>query len=305
MSTEPNVAVAVRTLVFAGFTVHSTDRNPGYALIQASRFDEFGARQRYTFALAENLQLGSIEVDAATISADHNEAELVVIGETTSTVPNVSWLRFGNLFGGAVTSSAPLDDDFAGRITELGLNRLPGGLVGRPDDLFELYAHAALEFTLGGRVLRYGQERRFEARPDGLALLDDRFRSIYDAKASENGYETTAESIRQFKSYVELFMAAYESYIPRIHSFIVISGKFAQGDQALRDRSRDFRADTGVSLCFVTVSNLLLLIDAVKQAPSARRIVNWSRIFSETFPDTARVTEEIMTGRRDQIVPRL
>ena len=43
-------------------------------------------------------------------------------------------------------------------------------MAGKPDDMLELYSEECLEYMLECPVRRYGQERRFERLPDGLAL---------------------------------------------------------------------------------------------------------------------------------------
>src|SRR6266850_8122845 len=209
---RPDVSIAVRTLTTGGFILESAERNPGYILLHMSRIDEFGASHHYCFAVAEE-HFGQAQVETARIAAEYRHAQLVLIGRNDSTLPTVEWDRFINLFGGPVFSASPLEPDFADHLIALGHNRLPDGLQGRADDLFEAYVHVALEFMLGTRVVRYGQNRRFEARPDGIVLPYRNFAALYDAKAYREGYEVTAETIRQFKSYVEDFSSRYQSYL--------------------------------------------------------------------------------------------
>jgi hypothetical protein len=76
------------------------------------------------------------------------------------------------------------------------------GVSGRPDVLFEEYTHVALQFLLADRVIRYGQERRGEAVPDGIAFAQGQAILPYDAKAYAGGYEVSRDSVRQFGDYV-------------------------------------------------------------------------------------------------------
>jgi hypothetical protein len=269
------------------------------------RHDEFGALHHYAFAIADDRPLTDVDIAAAGISANHDEARLVIVGETEAAVPAVSWDRFINLFGGPIHSTSPLDPDFRSQLAELAYNRLPQGLVGRADDLFELYVRTGLEFVLGGRVIRYGQDRRFEARPDGLALPRDRFRALYDAKAYENGYPVSAEGIRQFRSYVNDFEQRYSAYLPRLNSFIVVSGSFTQSDTALRERFHEFVADPGIPLAFLKASVLAEIIELVADAPATRQSIDWARVFATPVVDSSRVRSEIEAIRRDRIIPGL
>lgn len=299
----PRVPDAVRTLVAGGFSLHSAVRNPGYALLLMRRADEFGAQHHYAFAIADNRPLTAVDIEAASISAAHDRAHLVIVGETEERVPSVEWDRFINLFGGAVHSTSPLDSEFADRLVELSHNRLPAGMEGRADDLFEAFVWAALEFILAGRVIRYGQDRRFEARPDGLAFPQERFRALYDAKAYADGYPVTAESIRQFRSYVVDFEQRYGTYLSRLNCFIVVSGEFSQSDAALAKRHLEFIADPGIPLSFLKATVLAEIIHMIAAIPSVRRSIDWARIFAAPVVEVSEVRKEIEAIRRDMIIP--
>lgn len=296
------LSLTVRTLVASGFVLQSTSRNPGYALLIAQRSDEFGAVHTSAFAVAENRPLTDTEVAACQQSARYNNAQLVVVGSAACDVPSIPWDRFVTLFGGAIHSTSALDPDFGAQLVELGHNRLPVGLNGRPDDLFEQYVWSGLEFILAGRVVRYGQNRRFEARPDGVALPHNDFCAIYDAKAYSNGYDVTADGVRQFKSYVADFRARYSAYFPRLNAFIVISGGFVQGEQALRERYEEFVATEGMPLTFMTAQVFREIITATAERPSVRRSINWAKVFASPLVNAEVVRDEITAVERDGIV---
>src|SRR5690606_27184609 len=126
----------------------------------------------------------------------------------------------------------PLDPAFGEQLEQLARNNLPSGLVGRPDDLFEGHVRSGLEFLLGSPVIRYGQERRFESRPDGVAV--GTFFCLFDAKAYSKGYPIERESMRQFASYIGEFQDRYRPYGTRIRSFLVVSGKFPHREDTLK-----------------------------------------------------------------------
>lgn len=300
---SPDLPVAVRTLVAGGFVLDAAERNPGYALLHMHRVDEFGAVHSYSFAIAEK-RLHPAQVAAAQIASGHKRSRLVLIGEADGTeLPAVEWDRFLNLFGGPVFGASPFDPQFRGQIALLGTNQVPDGLVGKADDLFEAYVRDALEFILGGRVIRYGQDRRFEARPDGIALPGHNFCALYDAKAYRDGYPVSAESIRQFKSYVEDFEKRYRAYLPRVNAFIVISGDFVQGGDALGDRSRELQAECGVPLVFLRANDLGEIVAMVAERPAVRRSIDWRRIFADPIISTSRVRKDMDAVLRDRIVP--
>jgi hypothetical protein len=214
----------------------------------------------------------------------------------------VEWNRFLNLFGGPVYSTSPFDPEFGARLVTLGRNKLPPGLSGAPDDLFEVFVRVALEFILGGRVIRYGQERRFEARPDGLALPRHGFTLMYDAKAYTTAYPVTAESIRQFKSYVEDFRRRYNPYL-RLNAFVVVSTKFEQGQSALEERNREMIAECSVPLVFLRSAVLSDIIQLIAGRPSARGAINWARVFADPIVSVKRVSREMIAIDKDGILP--
>lgn len=297
----PELSLAVRTLLSGGFLLDRVERQPGYALLIARRLDEFEVAHRYCFAVFEQ-EFSPSQIETVRIESKHYGAEPVLIGEGIAEMPCLDWDRFMSLFGGPILSLKPFEPQFREHLNELGRNRLPEGLEGKPDDLFEVYVREALEFILGERVIRYGQERRFEARPDGLVLPSQNFYALYDAKAYREGYEVTRDSLRQFGSYVADFGKRYNSYLQRMNSFIVISGKFVQSEEALDRRSHEFVADYGVPLSFLTTDVLGQVVEVLSEQTVVRRALSWARIFSDSVPQASKVRCEIETVLRDRTV---
>ena len=299
----PNLQVAVRTLTIGGFALEKANRFPGYALIFMYRYDEFGVKQQYCFAIFEDPP-EAVQIQAAEIAAKHNKAEIVIIGSTqVREKPNVMWNRFLNLFGGPVYSYSPLETEFGDCLRQLGFNTLPAVLEGKPDDLFELYVHKALEFIFGCKVHRYGQERRFEARPDGVIIQDRMFSALFDAKAYSNGYDVTLDSIRQFSSYVTEFRSRYSQYF-ELNAFIVISGSFPHSKKTLEGRSRQFLSETSIPLAFLTAESVVQIIGLLSNFPSARRSINWRKIFVNPVVGPELVQAELQLINKDKIISK-
>lgn len=226
----PDFPLVMRTLLSGGFVLDRVEREPGYAMFVTHRLDEFGVSHCYCFAVFED-NFSSSQVETVKIEAKHYGAEPVLVGEGCAEVPSLGWEKFISLFGGPILSLKPFEPCFREHLHELGHNRLPEGILGKPDDLFEVYVREALEFVLGARVRRYGQDRRFEVRPDGIVLLHQNFYALYDAKAYGKGYKVTQDSLRQFGSYVKDFSTRYGTYLQRMNSFLVVSGEFVQGEK--------------------------------------------------------------------------
>lgn len=296
----PDFVTAVRTLTIGGFVLQGADRKPGYSLLYVYRTDEFGSRQQYCFALAEKI-LTKEQAEGAAIGAANYKANLVIVGESDAQFPKLSWDTFINIFGGPIFSTSVLDPDFGEKLKILGHDQLPPDLVGNPDDLFEIYVNLALGFILGGRVVRYGQARRFEPKPDGLAIPGLNFSALYDAKAYKDGYEVTANSIRQFKSYVEDFQNRYQAYY-RLNSFIVISGHFAHKTSTLIERSQELTAECGIPLSFLDANSLSQIVMLFCQHPLARRSVNWRRVFTKVVVKLELIEEELQMINKDGVI---
>lgn len=299
----PSVEVAVRTLLTGGFVLEAVDRNPGYALLRLHRMDEFGAVSRYCFMLSEAAATEP-QLSAARIAAGHDGAHLIVVADASilGPEPRVSWPQLLQLLGGPVLSTGPLDANFPSVLDELGHNRLPATMSGEPDDLFEAAVRESFQFVLGTRVIRYGQNRRFEARPDGIVLPRASFAALFDAKAYTSCYEVDADSVRRFSSYVAEFASRYRAYLPRVNSFIVISGTFCQNADALRRRSQEFVAECGVTLCFLTSVSLGRMIVQVRGFPAARGAVAWRLVFGDPIESELRLQEELERIRRDGLI---
>jgi hypothetical protein len=299
----PDLSLAVRTLYAGGFILSKVQREPGYALIVAHRIDEFRVAHRYCFAIFED-EFAQTQVETVKIAAKYHGAEPVLVGEGVADLPTMQWEGFISLLGGPVFSLKPFEPLFREHLHKLGHNRLPPGLEGKADALFEVYVREALEFILGERVVRYGQDRLFEARPDGLVLPSRGFYALYDAKAYSNGYPVTRDSLRQFGSYVEEFSKKYGGYLQRLNSFLVVSGKFVQSEKALGDRSREFIAEHQTPLSFVTADALGEMIEILSGTPILRRAVNWSRVFSDPVARPSLIRSEVDKVLRDKTVGR-
>ena len=210
--------------------------------------------------------------------------------------------QFHDRLGGAIHSVLPLQPEYCAHLEVLGHNAVPTELNGTADDLFEEYVHAGLQFMLGRRVIRYGQERRFETVPDGVAFDHAAALILYDAKAAKNGYDVDTTSVRQFGDYVRRFDAAYERLLGRLSAFVVVSGSFENGDESLEDRARDFLAEYGCPLSFMTASEMGAIVNLLAAQPLFRRSIEWKRVFSRAIVRVGDVQAELGRLNRDGLV---
>jgi hypothetical protein len=297
-----DLPTVVRTLVATGFILRNVRRHRSHALVECYRVDEFDASVPYQFILAE-ASLSRAEREALKRQADHRDAHLVFIGvHQGGSVTSISLEKFLARCGGPVKSWLPLEGDFAQHLEELGHNKLPSGLIGKPDDLFEEYVHAGLEFIFASRVIRYGQKRKFESLPDGLALPKRTLILPYDAKAYANGYPVARDSIRQFQDYVQTLNAKYENYLSRAHTFVLISGHFAGDESQLRRRSGELYSACQCPLAFLTARDLGEACGIFAEKPVFRTVIDWPSIFSQTFVRPRIIREALRSAERDRVI---
>jgi hypothetical protein len=303
-SMRKTISNVIRTILCGGFQLIKAESKPGFYTLICYRLDEFGAELKYCF-IVTNDRLNKTQMEIALIEAKQYGAIPVIIGEADGDTVSIEWVKFANIFGGPVLSVSPMEKMFQDNLIELSFDKLPSGLVGDADDLFEQYVNSALIFLMGGPVKSYGQKRRFERKPDGIAIPNDNFCALYDAKAYSNGYEISISQVRQFSSYVEDFEKRYSNYnVPRLNSFLVISGKFQQRTSTLEKRSKSFLADNHIPLSFFTSIELVEMLKYVSEYPGTRKAIQWNHIFSDTIASSDRVKKEIQIIKADHIIKR-
>lgn len=293
-----------RTLFSAGFVVTNFSRKPSYIAFHVFRADEFGVKANYLIAFSDGEKFSQTDYKALQRSATYQSEYLVLVGSIdesdTKEIPVILPETFFQRLGGTVSSYLPLEDFYPEHLEILGRNKLPVGLTGKADELFEEYVYVGLQFLLQNRVIRYGQERLFEKLPDGIAFGGSVL-LLYDCKAAHKGYEISSNSMRQFADYVNAFHRRYQNFVGRVNSFLVISG-FFQHSNSLEDRSRELLAECGVPLSFLTAKDLGEIIKLFIKNPVYRQSVDWKRVFSGGLIQTARVIEDLRERRKDGVI---
>ena len=301
---EVKTPTIVRTLIGSGFQIAKSVRKPSYLVFHAYRRDEFGVRWHYLFAYSGSRKLSEGDLAGLRSIASTEGASLIVIGEAggvNDQVPTLSPEDFTARLGGAIPSFLPLEPGYADQLKKLGRNELPPGLAGQADNLFEAYVHAGLEFLLQERVVRYGQDRRFEVVPDGLVMGQGPFILLYDCKAAKKGYHISRDSIRQFADYVKSFHQRYEKYTGRLHAFLLISGEF-QSEGTLEARSRELYAECKVPLVFLAAGEMGKIVTMMADRPAYRQSIDWQSIFSESVIRADEVDKYLQARTRDKII---
>ena len=305
MEQEQVLPTIVRTLLSLGFLIVHSNRNPSYIALTIARIDEFGVQNRYLMACCDiGITLSGGDVRSLQKQAKHEGTALVVVGAVESrdsSLPVMTLDDFLGRLGGPVSALLPLEPAYPDQLRILGHNALPAGLVGKPDDLFEKYVHAGLQFVLQDRVVRYGQAHLFEAVPDGLSVGRRSPLMLYDAKAAADGYEITRDTIRQFSDYVRCFHERYEAYTGRVFCFLVVSGDF-HAAETLEARSNQLYADCQVPLRFLPAAEMASIVSLLANRPTYRQSLDWKAVFSNTIVRVTAVQKHLEASCRDGVI---
>ena len=304
--TEPNKTDVFRLLVGSGFTIIEAIPEPNYHLFDVTRTEQLGVKVRYRIAVASG-RMSRSDTDWLVRDAARLGAALVLVGDVDQTLTDTAVLTYAQLvdrLGGPMFSVLPLAPEYPARLAVLGDNRLPMGLRGTPDDLFEHYVHAGLQFLFRSRVIRYGQERRGEPVPDGVAIGPSAPLARYDAKAAKGGYAMSMEAVRQFSDYVLDFHKKYESHVGRVDFFLVVSGSFADDEEQLAARARTVQAKCGVPLAFLTAETFGGLVRLLVREPVYRPTLDWGLIFARPVVRLSDAQEQLRSRAKDGVLPR-
>ena len=301
----PDKQAVVRALVGSGFTL-SEGIYPfsNYEIFRAARVEQLGCKVRYMIAVTAS-RFSASEIAWLIKDAERSGVALVLVGEATE-VPSeavlLSYEQFFDRLGGPIFSMVPFDPQFTSRLEVLGDNKLPNDLDGIPNELFEQYTHAGLQHLFGTRVVRNGQERRGEAVADGIAIGPSIPLIIYDAKAASGGYSTSMGAVRQFMDYVNDFHKKYKKQVGKVDYFLVISGGFADDEDALEERSLAMKSRCGVTLCFLSATFLGTAVELLVREPLARPALDWHLIFGRVQARIKDVEKQLQACRRDAIL---
>ncbi len=298
----PKADAAIRTLLVNGFHLQTARRMVGHIILDAYSYDLFGVRIDYSIAIFD--EVPSVAAVAGFVaSAEHQKhLPLVVAPSGTFQCVTLTHEEFYKALGGSVDHSLLVTSDLASRLEQLGLNQVPEGMEGSAEELLEIAVKICLEYLLEHRAHRWGADRRFEPLPDGLAFGKSNLILLYDAKAHGNGYEPSAQDMRSFRTYIDDFHAKYERDLGRIHSFVVVSGKFPHSEGRLTERSAELYSACQVPICFLLARTLGEMVTILLKHPTLRPAVNWRQIFAKPVPVVDDLGRQIKSLVKDGIL---
>lgn len=301
---QSKLAELMRTLLSNDFEPDTIKRvSPEFALLEVHKSDSLGISIGYTILLSvEKPSESALELLEKTATARRSRPIILSEAQPQS---RLTWYhpdRFYQILGGPVSSTLILTPDLPGVLDTLGRNLLPDGWSGKPDDYFEEYVKECLQFLLNSRAWRYGQERLFEKVPDGLIFGKNNLLLLFDAKAYNKGFTVSADDVRRFTSYVEEFHQKYETALPSIYIFLVVTAKFNQRKTALAVKSDETYAKCQTKLSFLEAKELGQIVELMKENISLRNSIDWKFVFSSTMITKAAVEDQLQALDRDNLL---
>lgn len=225
------------------------------------------------------------------------------IGINTPTDGNsLSYSNFEKLLGGPVSESILLQPDLSGILDSLGHNKMPAGLKGTPDDILENAVRDCLQYLFADKAYCYGQQRRFEKVPDGIAFGKKDLIVLYDAKAYKDGFKIGADDIRRFSSYIKEFNTTYAAYSMQVYCFLVVSGHFPMSASSLTNYADELYTQCQTKLCFIPSTLLGKIVIEIRKHHRERFAINWKKLLSKTVFDIAKVKVELKRIKADKII---
>jgi hypothetical protein len=294
----------ITTLVINGFHISKVFRYENANIVNLYKFDKLGAEIKYSILFTNETNETPLVESLLKYSNSFNSKPIIVCdNKITDKCQTFSNEDFFNFFGEIVNTGLILIPNLSEVLNKLGFNFLPEGLVGKPDDLLEIYCKECLQFILESPTRRFGQDRIFERLPDGVVLMIGKhFMILFDAKAYKDGFSFSSDDINRFANYVQDFNKRYYFPFGNVLSFTVISGDFSDSYESLQKRSDELYRQCNSKLSCVKAEELGKIVQLLQKHPITRRSIAWDNIFSKLIIDVSLVEKEIKRVEKDNII---
>lgn len=272
-------------------------------IVNVFKYDKIGAKINYSFLLSHDEITDGLEKNLLINSKDLGSTPVFINDKYNSAnFIHYKIYEFEELIGGFINTGLILIENIDQILDELGFNKLPDLLTGKPNDLHEIYVKEGLQYLLNSPARRYGSDRRFESLPDGVVIGKKNTIIYFDSKSASDGYEFTSDDIKRFAGYVTDFNNKYKSTIGTIFCFLVITGRFEDSESSINKRSKTLYELCQTNLSCVTSKQLGEIIKLVKRNQSYRDSINWRKIFSNLLVHTGLIESELNITKRDKII---
>jgi hypothetical protein len=295
---DQSVAIAVRTLLAAGFTITGSRTYPRYVEVTCVRRDVLGTTVPYLLALTNEAEFSPAEIEDVKYSAKARDM-LPAFVASAPQEGQMSWNEFYDALGGEVPSWKALSKNYGELLTTASNNELPPGFGGEAWLLFETLVADGLEFALGRRVRRLGGKARGRTVSDLVAQLPDYSLLVVDAKATGNEFDVNKPNLRPLGEYVrkQVIRQAGQN---EVLSALVVSSRFAQDGGELMEQCLDFQAEYGLPVCFLRAEALRTVVQSLSDVSSLRNALRWRHIFRGGLVDPDIVQKEIKNTRSER-----
>ncbi|MBN8570578.1 MAG: hypothetical protein J0M18_13195 [Ignavibacteria bacterium] len=302
MYTIKNILI---TLLLNGFNLDKVERFSNENIIcHVSKFDKLGAQIKYSlFFLKTKISETVIQKFLRSSKALNTYPLLISDKEINYKECNeLNYKAFFNIWGGILNTGLILVPNLSNILTELGLNKLPKGLNGKPDNLFELYCKECLQYCIDSPTIRYGKERSYESLPDGVILGKNKMVILYDTKAYSNGFGVSADDITRFTKYVNEYNEKYEQYFGKVFTFLVLTTTFKDSDKSLEGRSNELYSNCQTKISYLSSKNLATITKLIKENSNYRKSILWNKIFTELIIKPSNIQSQLLKISKDKIL---
>jgi hypothetical protein len=200
---NPNVAVATRTLLLAGYAIENSRRQPTHIEILCHKTSVLASDVRYLVAITEADSFTEHTVQELRSIAGREGRSLVLVG-AAATELQLGWVDFLDALGGAVPSWRALTPEYTDNLLTTASNRLPDSVTGEAWRLFEDLVGDGFELVFGRKVRRMGARKRGQRVSDMITQLPDGAILVVDAKATAGLFSASISELRPLIEYTRM-----------------------------------------------------------------------------------------------------
>ena len=275
---NPNVALATRTLLLAGYAIENSRRQPTHIEILCHKTSVLASDVRYLVAITESDSFTEDTIQELRRIAGREGRSLVLVG-ATATELQLGWADFLDALGGAVPSWRALAPEYENDLRTTGTNTLPAGVIGEAWRLFEDLVADGFELVFGRKVRRMGARKRGQRISDMITQIPDSAVLVVDTKATSGAFSASIPELRPLIEYTRMQRLRQRGH-NEVFAAVLVAPEFEQDANALSAVSKQFLAETSVPVAFLRAALLGQMVTSLSRQPDLRIAVNWRSLFS-------------------------